>query len=196
MLCQFQSRALYCIWHDISVVSIRYFGNTINSVSFILVTQYFKWYFFCLNLGYFAHSNSQNACEICEYTLFQSGKWCEAWLHVPPQQVLPTPHTHISFWPVPKRLLRWCMIALLCVPRCMIESLDQEKQELDTCLGKLKTQQNICKNKMASDTLVELTRTEKEYQELIKMERENITELDMKVSKFIFDFIILVIVVE
>ena len=64
----------------------------------------------------------------------------------------------------------------------LVDSLQAEKDEIDTCLNKMKTTQNKNKDKHNAQTLAELSKTEKDYQMLIKEERETIQQLDRQVK--------------
>ena len=70
----------------------------------------------------------------------------------------------------------------LYVNRMLIASLEEEQTELDTCLSKMETTQNKFKDQFHREQLQELSRTEKDFQSLIKEEREKIKELQNQVT--------------
>ena len=60
----------------------------------------------------------------------------------------------------------------------LIEELERERQELDTMLGNMGSEQNIEKDEQNSCTLKDLSGSENEYQRMIAEERETLGNLD------------------
>ena len=63
----------------------------------------------------------------------------------------------------------------------LIDGLESESNELDTMLGKMETTQNKGKDETKAKQLSELSKVEKDYQDLIKEERLHQKELDNQV---------------
>lgn len=66
--------------------------------------------------------------------------------------------------------------------RMLIDQLEKEREELDTILVKMSTSQNKAKDEQNTRKLKELSGIEKEHQQQIKEERDNITRLDTEVN--------------
>ncbi len=66
--------------------------------------------------------------------------------------------------------------------RMLIDQLEKEREELDTILVKMSTSQNKAKDEQNTRKLKELSGIEKEHQQQIKEERDNIARLDTEVN--------------
>ena len=64
----------------------------------------------------------------------------------------------------------------------MIENLEDERAELDTRLNMLDTPQNKHRDEFNAHQLEMLSKTEKEFQAMVKEEKDQIKELDREVS--------------
>jgi NAD-specific glutamate dehydrogenase len=67
------------------------------------------------------------------------------------------------------------------VLRSLIDSLEKEREELDTLLAKMDTTQNKVLDENNTKALQLLSNTEKEFQALVKEEKEQIKNLEQEV---------------